>query len=136
LVDLGGFDNPDGVCNNSHVNNVIYASGIIALMLKEMVLADSQMIRELKETAKWGMDKEKKRAILALANYGKEGVSAIHEVLDVTVYPEIKQACIEAIKSVGNPRAKAVQKRSNNGRTLPTRRAIKSKKARKRKSRR
>lgn len=105
-------------------------------MQKAMVLADSQEIRELKETAKWGMDREKKRAILALSRYGNEGFSAIQEVLDLTVYPEIKQACIEAIRSVGSTRAKGKQSKTPSGRTRSNRKAMKAKKTKKGNTRR
>ena len=105
-------------------------------MQKAMVLADSGEIRELKETAKWGMDKEKKSAILELARYGNEGFSAIQEVLDLTVYPDIRQACIEAIKSAHKTRAKEKQERSIRGPRRSRRKAIKNKKTKKGKSRR
>jgi hypothetical protein len=60
------------------------------------------MIKELKMTAKWSTDgSEKKGAILELLQYGNNGLLAIQEILSVTAYDDIRQACIEAIKSIG-----------------------------------
>lgn len=72
---------------------------------------DPERVRELKEIAKWGMDNEKKKAISALSHYGSEGVSAINEVLGVTAHADVKQACLEAIKSIG--KAKSVRREQN-----------------------
>ncbi len=72
------------------------------LMLTPMSATDSDRIRELKMTAKWSTDgDEKKGAISELLQYGDKGILAIQEVLSVTVYDDVKQACIEAIKSIG-----------------------------------
>jgi hypothetical protein len=72
------------------------------LMLTPMSATDSDRIRELKMTAKWSTDgDEKKGAISELLQYGDKGILAIQEVLSVTAYDDVKQACIEAIRSIG-----------------------------------
>ncbi len=72
------------------------------LMLALMANPDSDRIRELKMAAKWSTDgDEKKSAISELLQYGDEGISAIQEVLSVTAYEDVKQACLEAIRSIG-----------------------------------
>jgi len=71
-------------------------------MLTLMASTDSDRIRELKMTAKWSTDgDEKKNAISQLLRYGDEGKFAIQEVLSVTAYDDVKEACIEAIRSIG-----------------------------------
>lgn len=67
-----------------------------------MAATDSDRIRELKMTAKWSTDgDEKKAAVSELLQYGDKGVLAIQEVLSVTAYDDVRQACIEAIRSIG-----------------------------------
>jgi hypothetical protein len=67
-----------------------------------MAATDSDRIRELKMTAKWSTDgDEKKAAISELLQYGDKGILAIQEVLSVTAYDDVRQACIEAIRSIG-----------------------------------
>jgi len=67
-----------------------------------MEAANSERIRQLKLTAKWSADNnEKKQAISQLINYGDMALPAIQEVLTITVYDDVKQACIEAIRSLG-----------------------------------
>ena len=67
-----------------------------------MEAANSERIRQLKLTAKWSADNnEKKQAISQLINYGDMALPAIQEVLNITVYDDVKQACIEAIRSLG-----------------------------------
>lgn len=79
-----------------------------------VMAVDFERIRELKLTAKWGIDnEEKKEAIFRLSQYGKEGLSAIQEILTVTAYDDIKQACIDAIKSLGRKRTKMIHKKEN-----------------------
>lgn len=71
-------------------------------MLTIMADTDSERVRELKMTAKWSPDgDEKKGAISELLRYGDQGVLAIQEVLSVTAYDDVKQACLEAIRSIG-----------------------------------
>ena len=73
--------------------------------------ADSERIRELKLAAKWGMDTaEKKKAISELLQFGNEGVSAIQEILAVTAYDDVKQACLDAIRSIGRKQTVALHK--------------------------
>jgi hypothetical protein len=79
-----------------------------------MAPADSESIRELKLTAKWGIDiEEKKKAISGLLQYGHEGTSAIREILAVTAYADVKQACIDAIKSIGRKQMQTLHKVDN-----------------------
>jgi hypothetical protein len=67
-----------------------------------MAATDFDRIRELKMTAKWSTDgDEKKGAVSELLQYGNEGILAIQEVLSVTAYDDVKQACVEAISSIG-----------------------------------
>jgi|SRR5581483_462100 len=76
-------------------------------MLTIMADTDSERIRELKMTAKWSTDSnEKKGAISELLQYGDEGRLAIQEVLSVTAYDDVKQACLEAIRSIGRGQSK------------------------------
>ena len=72
-----------------------------------MAIYDGEKIRELKLAAKWATDSdEKRRAIAELAQFGRQAVPAIEEVLGVTAYDEIRAACIEAIKSAGRNSSK------------------------------
>lgn len=83
-------------------------------MLSALTISDSERIRELRLTAKWGLDnEEKRRAIFGLLKYGNAGLASIREVLDVTAYNDIKQACIDAIKSVGRKQMKTLNKDGN-----------------------
>jgi hypothetical protein len=57
-------------------------------------------ILQLKEIAKWSDDPEKKKtAIKELSAHGENALAALQEILNVTVYDEIKAACIDAIKA-------------------------------------
>jgi hypothetical protein len=81
-----------------------------------MEVENSESIKELKLTAKWGIDnEEKKKAIFGLLQYGHEGASAIREILGVTAYADVKQACIDAIKSIGRKQMEAHHKEKNKG---------------------
>jgi hypothetical protein len=76
-----------------------------------MTVADSERIRELKLAAKWGMDtEEKKKAVSELLQFGNEGVSAIQEILAVTAYDDVKQACLDAIRSIGRKQTVTLHK--------------------------
>jgi hypothetical protein len=67
-----------------------------------MESTDSERIRQLKLTAKWSSDNyEKKKAISQLLQYGDGGLPAIQEILVITAYDDIRQACIDAISSLG-----------------------------------
>lgn len=59
---------------------------------------------ELKQAAKWASSvDERKKAVGDLSrNYGQDAIQALSEIRDVTVYEEIKQLCIDAIRSVSN----------------------------------
>jgi len=71
------------------------------LLLTEIASTDSERIKELKLSAKWSTDNsEKKKAIFELLEYGHEGLLALREVLTITAYDDVKQTCIEAIKSI------------------------------------
>lgn len=84
-----------------------------------MEAANSERIRQLKLTAKWSADNnEKKQAISQLINYGDMALPAIQEVLTITVYDDVKQACIEAIRSLGGAAQKKRQARDINARAI------------------
>lgn len=56
---------------------------------------------ELKENAKWASDpEEKKTAIKALSNHGEDAISELQEIMSITAYEDIKNACAEAIISI------------------------------------
>ena len=56
---------------------------------------------ELKENAKWASDpEEKKRAIKELSNHGEDAISELQEIMSITAYEDIKNACAEAIVSI------------------------------------
>ena len=98
------------------------------LMLTPMSATDSDRIRELKMTAKWSTDgDEKKGAISELLQYGDKGILAIQEVLSVTAYDNVKQACIDAITSIG-------RRQKNTEATSKTRRKNAAKKKRQKRS--
>jgi hypothetical protein len=88
-------------------------------MFTVMAVQDSESIRELKLTAKWGINnEEKKKAISELLQYGNEGASAIREILAVTSYADIKQACIDAIKSIARKQAETPHKVVNSSKKI------------------
>ena len=63
-------------------------------------MSSDSSIRQLKETAKWSDDPEKKKtAIKELTSHGESALTALQEIMNVTVYDEIKAACIDAIKA-------------------------------------
>ena len=63
-------------------------------------MSKDSSIRKLKETAKWSDDPEQKiTAIKELTSHGENALTALQEILNVTVYDEIKAACIDAIKA-------------------------------------
>jgi len=56
---------------------------------------------ELKENAKWASDpEEKKTAIKELSNHGEDAISELQEIMNITAYEDIKNACAEAIISI------------------------------------
>lgn len=56
---------------------------------------------ELKENAKWASDpEEKKTAIKELSNHGEDAISELQEIMSITAYEDIKNACAEAIISI------------------------------------
>jgi hypothetical protein len=65
-----------------------------------MMMSTDKTISQLKEAAKWSRDQEeKKTAIKELSVRGENGLTALEEILNVTVYDEIKAACLEAMKA-------------------------------------
>lgn len=80
-------------------------------MFTVMESEDSDRIKELKLTAKWSTEnREKKKAIFELSRYGQDGVSAIQEILGVTAYADVKQACLDAIKMMGGIQTRTLPK--------------------------
>ena len=65
-------------------------------------LSDDRMtLFELKEKAKWSDDlEEKKAAIKKLSTLGEDAISGLQEIMSITGYGDIKNACAEAIKSM------------------------------------
>jgi hypothetical protein len=65
-------------------------------------MSDITTLFELKEKAKWSTDpEEKKVAIKELSTYGENAISELQEIMSITAYEEIRNACAEAIKSMG-----------------------------------
>ena len=55
----------------------------------------------LKQRAKWSSDPEvKKTAIKKLSNRGEDAISELQEIMSITTYEDIKNACAEAINSI------------------------------------
>ena len=66
---------------------------------------DRMTLFELKEKAKWSSDpEEKKAAIKELSTHGDNAISALQEIMSITAYEDIKNACAEAIKSMRRAR--------------------------------
>ncbi|MCI0559729.1 MAG: hypothetical protein MN733_14665 [Nitrososphaera sp.] len=64
-------------------------------------MSEQKRIWQLKETGKWADDSgDKKTAISELSAHGENAVASLEEILNVTVYEEIRAACIEAIKTI------------------------------------
>src|ERR671923_2880044 len=64
-------------------------------------MSDRMTLFELKEKAKWSRDpEEKKIAIKELSTYGENAISELQEIMNITAYEDIKDACTEAIKSI------------------------------------
>jgi hypothetical protein len=72
---------------------------------------ESQRVKELRYTAKWSLDiEEKKNAIRDLASsFGERAIPVLNEIIGVTVYEEIKQACAEGIKTIREKRTNQQQ---------------------------
>lgn len=64
-------------------------------------MSDKMTLFELKENAKWSRDpEEKKAAIKELSTRGENAISELQEIMSITAYEDIKNACAEAIKSI------------------------------------
>jgi hypothetical protein len=64
-------------------------------------MPDKMTLFELKEKAKWSRDpEEKKTAIKELSTHGENAISELQEIMNITAYEDIKNACTEAIKSI------------------------------------
>lgn len=62
---------------------------------------DRMTLFELKEKAKWSNDpEEKKAAIKEISNHGEDAISELQEIMRITAYEDIKNACTEAIMSI------------------------------------
>lgn len=77
-------------------------------MAQADVTAAELSLFELKEKAKWSRDnQEKKLAITGMLSHGATALQSLEEVFAVSAYEDIKEACVEAIKSIraeGYPR--------------------------------
>ena len=70
---------------------------------------DRMTLFELKEKAKWSTyPEESKAAIKELSNHGEDTISELQEIMRVTAYEDIKNACAEAIMSI-QTRSKEVE---------------------------
>jgi hypothetical protein len=80
---------------------------------------DKMTLFELKEKAKWSSDpEEKKAAIKELSTRGENAISELQEIMSITAYEDIKNACAEAIKSMRQARNKVeVNKTSSSSTT-------------------
>lgn len=68
---------------------------------------DKMTLFELKEKAKWSSDpEEKKAAIKELSTRGENAISELQEIMSITAYEDIKNACAEVIKSMRQARNK------------------------------
>ncbi len=64
-------------------------------------MSNKMTLFELKEKAKWARDpEEKKTAIKELSTHGENAISELQEIMSITAYEDIKNACAEAIKSM------------------------------------
>jgi hypothetical protein len=71
---------------------------------------DKTTLFELKEKAKWSSDpEEKKAAIKELSTRGENAISELQEIMTITAYEDIKNACAEAIKSMRQARNNKVE---------------------------
>jgi hypothetical protein len=62
---------------------------------------DKMTLFELKEKAKWSTDpEEKKAAIKELSTRGENAISELQEIMNITAYEDIRNACADAIKSM------------------------------------
>ena len=62
---------------------------------------DRTTLFELKEKAKWStIPEESKAAIKELSNHGEDAMSELQEIMRITAYEDIKNACAEAIMSI------------------------------------
>ena len=62
---------------------------------------DRRTLFELKEKAKWSSDpEEKKAAIKELSTHGENAISELQEIMSITSDDDIRNACVEAIKSM------------------------------------
>jgi hypothetical protein len=70
---------------------------------------DRTTLFELKEKAKWStVPEESKAAIKELSNHGEDAMSELQEIMRITAYEDIKNACAEAIMSI-QTRSKEVE---------------------------
>ena len=67
-------------------------------------MSDRMTLFELKEKAKWSSDPEEmKAAIKELSTHGENAISELQEIMSITAYEDIRNACAEAIKSIQAP---------------------------------
>jgi hypothetical protein len=67
-------------------------------------MSDRMTLFYLKEKAKWSSDPEEmKAAIKELSTHGENAISELQEIMSITAYEDIKNACAEAIKSIQAP---------------------------------
>jgi tetratricopeptide (TPR) repeat protein len=68
----------------------------------------------LKEKAKWSSDlEERKAAIKKLSTHGEDTISVLQEIMNITAYEDIRNACAEAIKSIQATSSSSIAKGNN-----------------------
>jgi hypothetical protein len=103
------------------------------LLLRLLASGNSDIIRELKLTAKWSPNSnEKKKAILQLTRYGDEARPAIEEILGITAYEDVKAVCLDAIRSLGREKKDMAVRKKKISKTYRAAKVKKQKKKTKR----
>jgi len=78
-------------------------------------MSDRNTLFDLKEKAKWSSDsEEKKTAIKELSTHGENAIFELQEIMNITAYEDIKNACAEAIKSIQGSRKVEVNENPTN----------------------
>jgi hypothetical protein len=63
--------------------------------------SEARELWRIKHRAKWSHSiREKKEAIKELSFHGEKAIPYLEEILNVTTYDEVRNACAEAIKAI------------------------------------
>ena len=112
------------VSRHAEINTRFTSIGVTTLGIRE------ETLWELKQAAKWslGID-ERRHAIETMARTYREGaIHALLEIKDTVVHDEIRQACMDAIKSVGSLSATETEQEKPKTRTKRNKAAADGKK--------